>query len=172
MGMAIKKRGFGEFTAFRKPLCPYFLIILSMLMFSLFSSGCKKKNPSDTNTLAPAETNRLVDAVYQKQLKKNIGDQQQKVAERNVLLARIRRIEQEVRDQLPEGATEEDFKAACGKIPEWNALQAERQARNEGIEKQTEEMRDRIRKRIQSESKRRLELDREAAARETAAKAK
>ena len=170
--MAIKKRRNGEFTAFRKPVCPYFRIILSMLIFSLFSAGCKKKNPTDTNTLAPAETNRLVDAVYQERLKKDIGDQQQKVAERNALLERIRRIERDVRDQLPEGATEEDFKTACGKIPEWKALQAERQARNEGIEKQTEEMRDRIRKRIQSESRKRLELDREAAARETAAKAK
>ena len=170
VGKKEKKSGFVGFVASLKRQSQLCRVFLSILLFGLLLTGCKKTENPETNTLSPAETNRLVDVAYQKQLKGDIDEQQKQVGERNAVLQQINAIEAKVREQLPEEVSEEDFKAACEKLPEWRDLQARRKVMNDGIQKQTEEMRRRIQKRIQAEGRKRLELNQQETAARKASK--
>lgn len=153
-------RVLGGRRGFLRPFGPGFPLWVSILISVFFCGGCGKGGPGAPADAAvrPAETNRALDAAYQRELDDQIGLRARRAAARNRALARMREIEERVRGALPEGASGEQVAAACRKEPEWAGLEAECKARDDELAAQAVEVRDLIRRRIGRENQRLREL--------------
>jgi hypothetical protein len=133
-------------------------VLLSIFFCAAGLTGCKKAEDSKTagakTPINPAETNRFLDAAYNKDVNTRISQQQQALTERGKVQQALKTIEDAIRikEALPKDAPQEAVLAAFKKNPEWVKLQEKMDAMTQAITNQAKANADAIRARLMKEA--------------------